>query len=96
METGTQLGISTVMAGQILEDVHTGAETVATADLVLFSILTDGEQTACCQMSADQALAVAAALTQAAGKLIKLEITDDGHPLSFAARMARLNKGLSA
>lgn len=87
--SGTQLGISTVMAGQVLADQDTGAQTIAPADLILLTVTHDGVQAASYQMTPAQAMAVGRALASACGKLINAEIDDTGAPLSPLTRLIK-------
>lgn len=86
----TLLGITTVMAGQVLRDLGTGAETIAPVDLVMLTAHVGGVQRASYQMTPAEAMAVAKALSAGCGKLISAEIDDDGKPLSWWERLTRL------
>lgn len=88
----TQLGISTVMTGELLEDVNTGEQQVAMVDMVLLTVNTGGEQTNSLQMTPEQAMAVARGLSAAVGRLINAEIDDQGKPTGLLHRIHRLNQ----
>lgn len=85
-----QLSVSSVMAGQLLDDVDTGEQTVAPLDLVLLIFTVDGEQRASYSLTPPQAMDVARALSGAVGRLVSAEIDDDGKPLGPLARLQRL------
>lgn len=90
MTEHVQLGISTVMTGQILQS---GAgETVAIADLVCLVPYIDGEQQRNFHMTPEQAMAIARALATAAGQLVHAEVDDNGAPLTPLARLTRLGR----
>lgn len=88
----TQLGISTVMTGELLEDVNTGAEAVALTDMVLLTVNQDGDVVNSYQMTPEQAMAVARGLSAAVGRLINAEIDDQGKPTGLLHRIHRLNQ----
>jgi hypothetical protein len=88
-DPGTQLGISHVLAGQVLVDQTTGAETIAPTDLVILSANIGGKQRAAYTMTPPQAMAVARALSAECGKIIAAEIDDDGAPLSPQTRLVK-------
>jgi len=88
--SGTQVGISTVMAGEILKHTDGSGESVALADMVLLTLTRDGEQIAAMQMTIQEAFAVAQGLSGAAGRLIDAQIGDDGKPLPLLQRLAQV------
>lgn len=87
---GRQLGVSTVMAGEILTDLDSGAQTVAMEDAVLLVAFTDGTQDGSWPLTPSQAMSLAKGLSSACGTLINREVDDTGAPLTWWDRLTRL------
>lgn len=90
--SGRQLGVSTVMAGEVLTDLHTGGQSIAMEDTVVLLAFTDGVQTDSWPLSPQLAMALAKGLSGACGKLISAEVDDNGTPLSALARLTKLGR----
>lgn len=89
MTDQVQLGVSTVMAGEILTRGD-GGEVVVPDDLVQLAAYLDGTLHGTYEMTAEQALTLAEALRKAAVKLINAEVTDSGKSTGLLHRMTRL------
>lgn len=90
MGDNVQLGVSTVMTGEVLQSFD-GGEGIAMADMVVLIPYINGEQKGNYSMTPEQTMVLARALAAAAGSLINREIGDDGQPLNWWERLTKLN-----
>lgn len=92
MSENVQLGVSTVMAGEILPTLD-GGETIAMVDAVVLIPSIDGVPRGNYTMTPEQAMAIASAIASAAGHLINQEVDDHGKPTTLRHRLSRLAPG---
>ena len=91
MNPDVQLSISTVMTGQEVTNVDTGAKSIASTDLIILGALVNGVQTASYQMEVEQAIAVASQLISSSSVIVNARVGDDGKPLPLLERIAILS-----
>jgi hypothetical protein len=89
-----QLGISTVMAGEIVPTVD-GFQSVVVADSVCLTPFVEGVEKPAYYMTPEQAQALAVGLCTAAGQLINAEVDDAGKPTSLVHRLRRISGATS-
>lgn len=88
MGDNVQLGVSTVMTGEVLQSFD-GGEGIAMADMVVLIPYINGEQKGNYSMTPEQTMVLARALASAAGSLINREVDDNGAPLSPLAKLIK-------
>lgn len=80
------IGIETVMTGELYTGSD-GSERLAAQDMVR---IISPSHARTIELTPAQAMTMGVALSQSAGRLINAQVDDNGRPLSFLTRLARL------